>query len=83
MSGGLLSKTGLLVIDNTLFRGSVLNLNNNSELKNSEPKTESKINRTSRLGSEIHLFNTYVLEDCSVETFILPIRDGLTLIRYK
>lgn len=60
----LLENGGLLVVDNVLWDGTVL-----------EPK-EAK-------AEAINHFNRQVTEDERVEQILLPIRDGLTLIRKK
>ncbi len=60
----LLESDGLLVVDNVLWDGTVL-----------EPK-EAK-------AEAINLFNRKVAQDERVEQVLLPIRDGLSLIRKK
>jgi len=62
-----LVKGGYLLADNTLWDGHVLTKPKNSDLQT--------------IG--IKEFNTYVKEDDRVEKVILPMRDGLTIIRKK
>jgi len=62
-----LAKGGYLLADNTLWDGHVLTKPKNSDLQT--------------IG--IKEFNTYVKEDDRVEKVILPMRDGLTIIRKK
>lgn len=56
---------GLIVVDNTLLDGKVLDANNSSR------------------GKMMDEFNQLVLNTKEVETVMLPIRDGVTLIRKK
>lgn len=60
-----LSSNGVMVIDNTLWKGKVLDEN--------QDKTTQNINKLNRL----------VQEDPSVENLLLPLEDGITLIRKK
>jgi caffeoyl-CoA O-methyltransferase len=64
ISNGLLAKSGLIVIDNTLMQG--------------EPYTRKNIGAN---GEAIDKFNQFVAADRRVEQVVLPIRDGITLIR--
>eukprot|EP00455_Lapot_gusevi_P026956 TRINITY_DN2846_c0_g2_i6.p1 TRINITY_DN2846_c0_g2~~TRINITY_DN2846_c0_g2_i6.p1 ORF type:complete len:239 (+),score=44.40 TRINITY_DN2846_c0_g2_i6:291-1007(+) len=66
---GLLSKKGVLCIDNVLWKGSVL--------------TEELLKqfRTDKRAQSIADFNDYVAQDPRVKQVMLPIRDGLLLIR--
>ena len=64
ISNGLLAKSGLIVIDNTLMQG--------------EPYTRKDIGAN---GEAIDKFNQFVAADRRVEQVVLPIRDGITLIR--
>ena len=64
ISNGLLTKGGLIVIDNTLMQG--------------EPYTRNNIGAN---GEAIEKFNQFVAADRRVEQVVLPIRDGITLIR--
>ena len=58
---------GYILADNTLWYGKVL----------------TKINRKDAQGLAITEFNNYIANDQRVEKVILPLRDGLTLIRKK
>ena len=64
LDNGLLSRTGVICIDNTLLKGSVFN---------SDPSY--------RHADAMRSFNKYVAEDNRVTQVMLPIRDGLTLVR--
>ncbi len=63
----LLSKTGILMIDN-VFKG----YNNLSDS-----------NKTPKFIEKVHNMNLAVLNDPEVESCMLPISDGLTLVRLK
>lgn len=61
----LLRPGGFILADNTLWDGHVVDA-----FYSRDAQTQG-----------IELFNDYVLNDCRVERVILPLRDGLTLIR--
>ena len=56
-----------MLVDNTLWDGHVI-----EEVKNNDKQTQG-----------ILAFNKLVAEDNRIEKVILPLRDGLTLIRKK
>lgn len=56
---------GLIIVDNVLWSGKVLNTNQDKDTKN------------------ITTFNDKIAADDRVEKFILPVRDGLFIIRKK
>jgi len=56
---------GLIIVDNVLWSGKVLNTNQDKDTKN------------------ISTFNDKILADSRVEKLILPVRDGLFVIRKK
>lgn len=60
----LLDPSGLMIFDNTLFKGSVLN-----------PHPKEKIAKS------LDTFNKYIAQDCRVFVVMLPMLDGLTLVR--
>ncbi|MBP7511785.1 MAG: methyltransferase, partial [Bacteroidia bacterium] len=63
-----LNSGGLILADNVLWSGKVL-----------EEKALAKDKDTQLIDA----FNKKVLEDGRVETVVLPLRDGITLIRKK
>ncbi len=65
MTLGVLRKGGFILADNTLWDGHVVDHHYDRD-----PQTKG-----------IETFNDYVLHDDRVEQVILPLRDGLTLIR--
>ncbi|MFA5713427.1 MAG: O-methyltransferase [Bacteroidales bacterium] len=62
-----LKSGGYIIADNALWSGKVVDGNGGKEID--------------RQGSSIELFNKMVFEDKRVESFILPLRDGLNIIR--
>ena len=62
-----LSPNGIIIADNVLWYGKVLDPG-----KNPDSATRG-----------IEAFNTYVTNDPAVENFILPLRDGLMMVRKK
>lgn len=65
MALAVVRKGGFILADNTLWDGHVVDHNYDRD-----PQTQG-----------IKTFNDYILEDTRVEQVILPLRDGLTLIR--
>jgi predicted O-methyltransferase YrrM len=88
----LLKKGGLIIVDNVLWKGLVLDANNNgydssdetSPTGSNEEKALLKKNRRARkLAMKMHQFNSEVVRDERVEVVMMPIRDGLSLIRKR
>lgn len=87
------SEGGFILADNTLWGGQVADaahLMNNEEMKNEEMKIErwrdaakggANAKESQLLG--IMSFNDFVAADSRVEKVILPLRDGLTIIRKR
>jgi caffeoyl-CoA O-methyltransferase len=67
LDSNLLAENGLICVDNTLYQGEVY-----------LPESQRSPN-----GQAIAEFNQKVAEDPRVEQVILPLRDGLTLIRRR
>lgn len=61
------SKGGYILADNTLWNGKIL----------------KEINHNDKQTLAISEFNNYIAQDLRIEKVILPLRDGLTLIRKK
>lgn len=68
-SSGLLSPTGLIVIDNTLWYSRVL----------ADP-VETQVDETTKSIMEL---NEFLINDHRFEVMMLPVRDGLTVIKRK
>ena len=88
----LLKKGGLIVVDNVLWKGLVVDANNNGydssdeaiQTDSDEEKKLLKKNRRARkLAMKMHQFNSAVVRDDRVEVVMMPIRDGLSLIRKR
>jgi caffeoyl-CoA O-methyltransferase len=62
-----LSPNGLLLVDNTLWSGKVL-----QKAHSGDQETKG-----------ISLFNKMVKEDAELDSFMLPLRDGVTMIRFR
>lgn len=67
LDGGLLTPGGFILVDNTLLQG--------QPYLPMEQRTPN--------GEAIAQFNRFVADDPRVEQVILPLRDGLTIIRHK
>lgn len=88
----LLNKGGMILVDNVLWKGLVLDVSgtvNEEEEEeddlspNSNKEEIKRSRRARRLAGIMHRFNEAIAEDDRVEVMMLPIRDGLTIIRKK
>jgi predicted O-methyltransferase YrrM len=85
----LLKPGGLLVVDNVLWKGLVLEAANKGEdfssLETEEgDNAEIRRNRRARkLANKMHRFNSDIVQHPRAEVLVLPVRDGLSLIRKK
>jgi predicted sulfurtransferase/predicted O-methyltransferase YrrM len=85
----LLKPGGLLVVDNVLWKGLVLEAANKGEdfssLETEEADhAEIRRNRRARkLANKMHRFNSDIVRHPRAEVLVLPVRDGLSLIRKK
>ena len=78
-SDALLRQGGVVLVDNTLWKGGVVD---SSSLE--DPSKSEKMNRRKRkLAATMHRFNDAVRQDDRVEVVMLPMRDGLSVIRKK
>lgn len=108
-SDQLLNRGGLIVVDNVLWKGLVLEAGGGGDFVSSvgsdnvgtdstdeddvgydeagRAKTEllrkKKNRRARKLATTMHRFNTVVAKDDRAEVLLLPIRDGLSVIRKK
>jgi caffeoyl-CoA O-methyltransferase len=80
LSSDLLQKSALILADNVLFKGKVLN----SAARAAGGQTK-ELNYWQRrhqdIADDLHDFNVYVNKDPRTEAVLLPLRDGLTVIR--
>jgi predicted O-methyltransferase YrrM len=106
----VLKKGGLIVVDNVLWKGLVLeasgaqsagkyskaqqeNDDSDSDSSDSDSDTDANNNlltaevrknrRARKLANKMHRFNSAIVQDNRVEVLVLPIRDGLSIIRKK
>jgi predicted sulfurtransferase/predicted O-methyltransferase YrrM len=87
-SDRVLKKGGIIVVDNVLWKGLVIEASSGefSSVADSENdgKDELRKNRRARkLATQMHAFNSAIVEDDRVEVMLLPMRDGLSVIRKK
>ncbi|KAH9822557.1 O-methyltransferase, partial [Melampsora americana] len=81
----LLSKNGILLIDNTIYKATTYspfnsNLIHDSLKLNVQVESIEKINQTGEFLNEL---NQEILNHSEVDVVMLPIRDGLSLIKWK
>lgn len=99
----VLAKGGLIVVDNVLWKGLVLEAgsdagmdddNESNEIMNAASTKAEQLNdeeynllkknrRARKLASKLHRFNDAIVRDPRVEVVVLPVRDGLSVIRKK
>lgn len=87
-SDRVLKPGGLIVVDNVLWKGLVLEASNGnfSSLEvfgETEEAELRKSRRARKLASKMHRFNSEIVNDDRVEVLVLPMRDGLSVIRKK
>mmetsp|Transcript_18327 Transcript_18327/g.27217 ORF Transcript_18327/g.27217 Transcript_18327/m.27217 type:complete len:647 (-) Transcript_18327:37-1977(-) len=90
-SDKLLKKGGLILVDNVLWKGGVVDIANDGkdedidieqqlELSDAEVK---RSRRARKLAVVMHSFNEAIVKDERVEVVMLPLRDGLSVIRKR
>jgi predicted sulfurtransferase/predicted O-methyltransferase YrrM len=88
----LLKKGGLIVVDNVLWKGLVLeaaeagdfaSFLTTDDLDADEGERLRKNRRARKLANKLHRFNNQIVKDPRVEVLVLPLRDGMSLIRKK
>ncbi len=79
-----------MIVDNVLWKGLVLDPYGASDdvlthvnEKRDDKEDLKKSRRARKLANIVHTFNDAIVKDCRVEVLMLPIRDGLSLIRKK
>lgn len=83
VADGILAPDGLLVIDNTLWGGRVLRPPTGpSDLSVKVHPTQWVENMLSDWSHYVIELNDFVVSDPRVENVLLPVHDGMTLIRY-
>jgi predicted O-methyltransferase YrrM len=81
----VLKKGGIMIIDNVLWKGVVLDVNNGTlnTFNDLDEQEAKKSRRARKLASAVHDFNDAIVNDSRVEVVMLNMRDGLSIIRKK
>jgi predicted O-methyltransferase YrrM len=89
----VLKKGGLIIVDNVLWKGLVLEssqgespsftADDESIDTDDEDGAARKGRRARKLANKMHRFNSEVVKDDRVEVVVLPMRDGLSIIRKR
>lgn len=88
-SNRVLKKGGYMVVDNVLWKGHVLDVSGvdvsqtTGIVGEEEGQLSKKSRRARKLANTIHRFNSAIVQDARVEVVMLPIRDGLSIIKKK
>ena len=83
LSNHLLSPRGLIILDNTLWKGLVLHTQVDLQQYGEEFSIYGKSDRQQKLTNIIHDLNVYINSKSNVlRPLLLPMRDGLTIIEY-
>ena len=86
MDRGLLAPHSLLLVDNVLWKGHVLDRLNGNGIDDDQPaaataKEEGAARRFRALRDALHDFSLQLGEDERVRQMMLPLRDGLTFVQ--
>ena len=87
----ILKKGGLIVVDNVLWKGLVLEASTGefTQVRDDDSDDDSndgaarKGRRARKLASKMHKFNSEIVKDSRVEVVVLPMRDGLSVVRKR
>ena len=84
----ILAKGGLIVVDNVLWKGLVLETAQGEQQEeeydhDDDDEPARKGRRARKLASKMHHFNSHVVKDDRLEVVVLPVRDGLSVIRKR
>lgn len=79
-SRSLLRDGALILVDNTLWKGLVLDVGKVGETCSGQ---QGVTRRMRVLAESVHQFNTFVADEPRLQQLMLPIRDGLSIIRYS
>ncbi|KAJ1431973.1 hypothetical protein B484DRAFT_448110 [Ochromonadaceae sp. CCMP2298] len=79
----LLSEGALLVVDNVLWKGLVLEQEPSLAKASPDPASFGSAPRMRSLAVSLHAFNRFAQTHPQLQPVMLPLRDGLTLIRYS
>lgn len=78
----LLRPGGLILVDNTLWKGLVLH--EEADLAAFAPAYSDygKKDRMQKLAAALHQFNAFLKNHAQLQPLLLPLRDGLTIVQY-
>ena len=82
----VLKKGGIMLVDNVLWKGVVLDVNNGTLEDKSDgldAQEVKKSRRARKLANAVHDFNSVIVNDDRVEVQLLNMRDGISIIRKK
>jgi predicted O-methyltransferase YrrM len=79
----LIRKGGVIVIDNTLWKGLVLNEVEHLAAQAPDPSEFGKAARMTSVAQHMHGLNDFAVKHPALDPVMLPIRDGLTIMRYR
>ena len=85
----ILADGALVVVDNTLWKGLVLSSSSSSDefstLRASprDPADFGNAKRMMKVAQQMHAFNEFANGHPSLEQLVLPVRDGLSIMRYS
>jgi len=87
-SDRVLKTGGIIVVDNVLWKGLVLEASSGdfSSIHEDDSTEEAELRKNRRarkLANKMHRFNSEIVKDDRVEVLVLPVRDGLSVIRKK
>jgi predicted O-methyltransferase YrrM/rhodanese-related sulfurtransferase len=87
-SDSLLKRGGLIVVDNVLWKGLVLeassgNFTSVAETEDTGEADARKNRRARKLATTMHQFNAAIANDNRLDVLVLPIRDGLSILRKR
>lgn len=90
-SDRLLRRGGIVIVDNVLWKGLVLDAAAGGGVVVEQVAPEQDVvdeslrrnRRARKLANKMHRFNTAMANDPRVEVLVLPMRDGLSVIRKK
>ncbi|CAO3609399.1 unnamed protein product [Mucor fragilis] len=83
MEHDLLSDRGIILVDNVLFFGHVHTQAADYVSQTSNDGSEDGTKNMKKTALKVHHFNQHVAKDPRVESVMLPVFDGLTIIRKK
>lgn len=84
----VLKKGGLILVDNVLWKGLVLDASKGYDFSDDESLSEDKEllrknRRARKLSNKMHRFNSAVVKDDRVDVLMMNLRDGLSIIRKR